>query len=383
MDLLSRFLSYVNLAGAVHALIQALVLALTRRGNRLANRYMALFLLALAIGMASGMVAILDLYSIWPALAILMGPIILAYSPLFYLYIRALTARDHRRQLVHVLHGIPFVLGMLAYGLYLGSPASGLATAGVYGFIVRFPWLVVLILSVLQMIAYVFAVIRLLRWHSARIKAAFSTIDRVNLGWLQRRLAVYAAIWGVGLVLLAAVRLEVRAVGLVGQFVFFLVALNTFVTGYRAMHQPEIISGLLEAEPGRRYERSSLSPENAALYETRLRETMERENLFLDPELTLPKLAQALDIPASHLSQVINERLGRNFFEFINGYRVEAARQRLASPGSGAAKTGRHRFRLRVQFPGHVQPGIQGAGWPDPIGFPVASGFPVKLPSLP
>ncbi len=338
MDLLSRLLSYVNLAGAVHALIQSLVLTFTRRGNRLANRYMALFLLALAIGMASGMVAILDLYDIWPALAILMGPIILAYSPLFYLYIRALTATDHRRQLVHFLHGIPFVLGMFAYGFYLSSPASGPAPSGVGGFIARFPWLVVLILSVLQMIAYVVAVVRLLRGHSARIKAAFSTIDRVNLGWLRRRLAVYAAIWGVGLVLFAVVRLDARAVGLVGQFVFFLVALNTFATGYRAMHQPEIISGLFEAEPGRRYERSSLSPENAALYETRLRETMEREKLFLDPELTLPKLARALDIPASHLSQVINERLGRNFFEFINGYRVEAAKQRLASPGSGQQK---------------------------------------------
>jgi AraC-like DNA-binding protein len=338
VDLLSRLLSYVNLAGAVHALIQSLVLAFTRRGNRLANRTMALFLLALAIGMASGMVAILDLYDIWPALAILTGPIVLSYSPLFYLYVRALTAEDHRRQLGHALHGIPFFLGMLAYGTYMSSPAPGSAPSGVSGFFVRSPWLAVLFLSVLQMIVYVVSVVRLLRAHSARIKAAYSMIDRVNLGWLRRRLAVYAAIWGVGLVLFAAVRLEARAVSLVGQFVFFLVALNTFVTGYRAMHQPEIISGLLEAEPGRRYERSSLSPENAALYETRLRETMEREKLFLDPELTLPKLARALAIPASHLSQVINERLGRNFFEFINGYRVDAARQRLASRASGQQK---------------------------------------------
>lgn len=338
MDLLSRFLSYVNLAGAVHALIQALVLAFTPRGNRPANRTMALFLLALAIGMASGMVAILGLYDIWPALAILTGPIILAYSPLFYLYIRALTAVDHRRQFGHVLHGIPLVLGMLAYGLYLSSPAPGPALSGISGLIARSPWLAVLFLSLLQMIVYVVFVVRLLRAHSARIKAAYSMIDLVNLGWLRRRLAVYAAIWGVGLVLFAAVRLEAGAVSLVGQFVFFLVALNTFVIGYRAMHQPEIISGPLEAEPGRRYERSSLNPENAALYEARLRETMEREKLFLDPELTLPKLARALDLPASHLSQVINERLGRNFYEFVNGYRVDAARQRLASPASGQQK---------------------------------------------
>jgi AraC-like DNA-binding protein len=65
---------------------------------------------------------------------------------------------------------------------------------------------------------------------------------------------------------------------------------------------------------------------------------MASENLFLDEEITLLKLAQRLEIPASHLSQVINEHLGRNYFEFINRYRVEEAKRRLARAESSQDK---------------------------------------------
>jgi AraC-like DNA-binding protein len=333
-----KFLGYINLAGAIHALIQSMVLFFTRRGNRRANKFMAIFLLAMAIGMVHGIISQLGLYDIWPALSILMGAVILTYGPLFYFYIRAMTIKDRRWTPFDVLHGIPFLLGLFVYSAYLRLSAGGSVPPGVIGFAVRSPWLVVLILSILQTIAYVVSIIRLLREHSERIKEAYSTIDRINLGWLRQRLAVYAAIWAVGLAMVAAVRLDVRAIGLVGQIVFFLIALNTFVTGYRALLQPQIFFGPFETRPVRRYERSSLKPENAALYKARLIELMEREKFFLDPEITLPKLAQALEIPTAHLSRVINDLLGRNFYEFVNHYRVEDAKRRLAGPDASRDK---------------------------------------------
>lgn len=338
MDSWTKFLSYINLAGAIHALLQSMVLFFIRRGNRRANKFMAVFLLALAIGMANGILSQLDLYNVWPALAILMGSIVLSYGPLFYLYIRAMTLKDRRWTPVDVLHGLPFLLGLFVYGAFMRWSAGGSAPSGIVGFAVRTPWLVVTILSIVQTIAYVVSIIRLLRQHSKRIKESYSTIEQINLGWLRRRLVVYAVIWAVGLVLVAAVGFESRAIGWVSQLVAFLIALNTFVTGYRAMLQSEIYYGPVETGPVRRYERSSLKPENAALYKARVIERMEREKPYLDPEITLPKLAQTFEIPVAHLSQVINDLLGRNFYEFINHYRVEEAKRRLESPEAGQVK---------------------------------------------
>jgi hypothetical protein len=129
VDFWIRFLSYINLAGAIHALIQSMVLFFIRRGNRRANKILAFFLLAVAIGMANGIIMLLGLYDIWPALSILMGSVILAYGPLFYLYIRTMTAKDRRGTPIDVLHGIPFLLGLIAYGAYLSLPAGGTGKA--------------------------------------------------------------------------------------------------------------------------------------------------------------------------------------------------------------------------------------------------------------
>jgi AraC-like DNA-binding protein len=317
VDFLIRLLSYINAAGAFHALFQAVVLLLTRRGNRRAHRFMAFFLLALAVGMALGMFALLGLYDLWPALSILTGSVVLSYGPLFYFYIAAMTGGG-RKTLWNALHAVPVLLGMLSYAAYL----AGTGRTGVFGFAARSPWLVVLVFSVVQTIGYVAAVIRLLRRHV----------------WLRRRLAVYAVIWAVGVGAMAVLGTEGRGLTLVGQIVSFLIALNTFATAYLAMRQPEILMGAPEAAPGPRYERSSLDGEKADLYRRRLLEVMAKERPYLDSEITLPRLARTLDIPAAHLSQVLNDELGRNFYEFINRYRVDEARRRLASPGAGAEK---------------------------------------------
>jgi AraC-like DNA-binding protein len=149
---------------------------------------------------------------------------------------------------------------------------------------------------------------------------------------------VYALIWAAAIVMMAAVAFEPRALGLASQLVFFLVALNTFVTGYRAMLQPIFFGPDEPTAPSRRYERSNLTPENAARYKAHLLALMERDKPFLDPEITLPGLAQALEVPPAHLSRIINELMGQNFFEFINRYRVEAARRRLATRGAAGEK---------------------------------------------
>jgi AraC-like DNA-binding protein len=337
-NFLIKILSYINLAGAVHALIQSAVLFLTRRGNRRAHKFMALFLLALAVGLANGMISLLGLYDRFPALAILVGSIVLAYHPLFYLYVRAMTAGEARGNMLNLLHGVPFLLGVLAWGAHFLRGGDGSVVSGLIGSVVRSPWTFVLIAAVIQSVVYITGIIRLLREHSARVKAAYSTIDAINLGWLRRRFVVFVAIWALGFVMIAASGFGSRAIFMTGQVVAFLTALNLFVTGYRALLQPEIIFGRAEASPGRRYERSSLTPESAERHKSRLLEMMERDKSFLDPEITLPKLAQASGISVAHLSRIINELLGRNFYEFINMYRVEEAKRRLSSPGAGGEK---------------------------------------------
>lgn len=50
---------------------------------------------------------------------------------------------------------------------------------------------------------------------------------------------------------------------------------------------------------------------------------------FLNPDITLASLAKDISVPSRNLSRSINSYLNRNFFEFVNGMRVEYAKKRL------------------------------------------------------
>lgn len=61
----------------------------------------------------------------------------------------------------------------------------------------------------------------------------------------------------------------------------------------------------------------------------RLAALMDAERLFVDPELSLPALAQRLDLSTHQLSELLNARLGKGFTRYLRERRVAAARTML------------------------------------------------------
>nr|WP_275442563.1 AraC family transcriptional regulator [Pseudoalteromonas sp. OOF1S-7] len=56
---------------------------------------------------------------------------------------------------------------------------------------------------------------------------------------------------------------------------------------------------------------------------------MQEKQLYLDADLTLQKLSQVSGVSPNYLSQVLNETLQMNFFDFVNHWRIEASKSRL------------------------------------------------------
>lgn len=59
---------------------------------------------------------------------------------------------------------------------------------------------------------------------------------------------------------------------------------------------------------------------------------MEEDEVFLDPELSLRSLAQHMNLPANHMSQLLNEGFQQNFANYANTYRLEDFKARLQDP---------------------------------------------------
>ena len=93
-----------------------------------------------------------------------------------------------------------------------------------------------------------------------------------------------------------------------------------------------------------KYKFSTLSAVKKKEILLRLKKNMEKNKVYLNPDLTLTKLAESTAIPAKHLSQIINEEYELNFNDFINRYRVDEAKRKLVDPAAKDFKL------LRIAF---------------------------------
>lgn len=78
-----------------------------------------------------------------------------------------------------------------------------------------------------------------------------------------------------------------------------------------------------------KYETSSLNQGQASEIRIKLEQVMKDERPYLNPEMTLQKLAESLEIQPHHLSRVINQELKISFADYINTFRLEEATARL------------------------------------------------------
>ena len=75
-----------------------------------------------------------------------------------------------------------------------------------------------------------------------------------------------------------------------------------------------------------------LAPERAEEAHRRLIRLLEEEKVYLQESLSLRDLAERLALTPHQLSWLVNDILHTSFSSLVNGYRVEAARRRLADP---------------------------------------------------
>ena len=78
----------------------------------------------------------------------------------------------------------------------------------------------------------------------------------------------------------------------------------------------------LQEEPAEKYQKVKIDEEECADIVKRMKEYIEREKVYTNADLKMKDLADVLHLSAPKLSQVFNLYLGQNYYDFINGYRL-------------------------------------------------------------
>jgi AraC-like DNA-binding protein len=313
-------------------------LLVKRTENPVPNRILAAFLFAKAMCVSNML-----LFQIGrPALdscihGFLVGaPFTFLWGPLLYLYAKSLTRPDFRLKPRDALHGIPFAF-MAAlwtvrfYRFDAPSKRAILLSGDLMTF--RESQIQGTVLQGLILVYTVLAFLELVRYRSA-IRNSLSSIERHNLSWLTVVLCGFLTKWlfdvSYYLVLWILHRSSVGLlIGVMGTLLVFVQVLVV-----KSMRQPGIVFGI-EDKP--KYSGSTLTEAQKREYVARLEAVMAEQKPYLDPLLTLPALAREAGVPPRGLSQVLNENLRCNFFDYVNRHRIEESKRLLPEKvGRGA-----------------------------------------------
>lgn len=306
-----------------------------RRGKRSSNRVLGLFLLAMALSLLNFLLSrehrlpasFLPAFLFGNSFDFLLGP-------LLFLYVKSVAYQDFSWRKGYILHAIPLASYILFLaGILIATPSalsslmafkkSHLSSSGMRFF--------VSLISVL-LISYIGTSFRVLSSYRARIRNSFSSLEKINLSWLNLIIGGFGLIWLIGVInhLQSTGRGSGKpslALSLINILITFGMA-NIII--FRGLRQPEIFSGIEEKI---KYEKSPLTEKDAERLLARLRDYIEKEKSYLVPGLSISALAREMSVPSRYLSQVINSKLHQNFLDFVNTYRIKEAKRLLSTSG--------------------------------------------------
>lgn len=161
----------------------------------------------------------------------------------------------------------------------------------------------------------------------------FSKTDQISFNWLKYFL--YAVI--IGQIIWAAFAIanlltpeplsyidKWYSFFLWGVIIYYL-SINGFNIDQSAFYKLRFIPGKKAIKAD-----EDVSPDNQIKND--LLNFLEKQQPYLNPELSLPELARQMGYSASQLSALINKETGKNFNELINSYRIQTVKERLVDP---------------------------------------------------
>ncbi len=316
-------------------------LLLTKREKSFADRVLIVWLFFIGIHLFLYYLFITDEWVQYPFMIGVGLPFPLLHGPFLFLYVSSVTNRlknlspkvllHFAPPLVSYLFLIPFFLLPIERKIFVfQNNGIGYENYNIVN-------ITAIIISGIIYVGWSFI---LLIWHKRSIMNQFSDIDKINFDWLRYLISGIALIWifvifgNDTLVFCTSVLL----VMFIGYFGIRQVGIFNPESGSAAKFSEttELLEFLPEKMDNqkKKYVKSGLTAETAEELHRKLLLLMETEKPYKESELFLTDLANRLNAVPNYLSQIINEKEGKSFYDYINTLRVEEFIRTVKNPDS-------------------------------------------------
>lgn len=277
----------------------------------------------------------------FPAFISTSTPLIFLHGPLLWFYIKSLTSQRFRFQPVYLLHFLPFTLVILAmlFSIFLLPAEQKMEIDRNLTFQKDLLYPAVLVSVALFTQGYFVWGLLLLKRYRKKIKAYFSKLEDVDLQWLRFFLFLSVGIYAFNsLMYIFDYAFGLLPYGSMQLTAFVAASVFILVLGFYGLRQGNVfvtrnVKFDLEKASDEAFSSDKLET-GEEQFIRRLLDFMKDEKPYLDPELTIARLADLLGTGPERLSAILNGRLNKNFFDFVNHYRVEEYKKQVLDPSN-------------------------------------------------
>ncbi len=360
-----------------------LTLLLFWGGNRQASfsrQIMAFFQFLMALYFTFNFLYSVNAYKVIVYVYPLILPVILLFIPVFYLYMLSITTPGFKISKSETYHFIPAALIALLNIPYLFASTdekanfvtqgNGMLNNAMFEYLIAIYMVGIFGIFTFQLIVYSIKAFALYKKYKAYIENRFSYTENINIDWILLLLICFVVFFVFNDILyLVGFRQNY-----VTQVIYNLAMLSiTFYVGYRGLLQKEITENISSNQPGtfsystnkhvitpfiefvsnfkeenrndeflsenkpqkeesfKKYSGSTLSEDQKISLISKLEHLVQVEKIFINEKLSIEDIAIKLDTNSKYISQVINETFNKNFYNYINSYRIEEAKLMLRS----------------------------------------------------
>jgi len=248
-------------------------------------------------------------------------------APSFYLYIKYLVG-NHQFRRVEILHFSPIILNYLhsVYHLIYGRT---IYHVGFHNFTEA-----IQLFAIFPGIFYLYYTRKEIKKYHHNILNHFSSIEKRTLNWAKSLLNLFVSIY---ILILVFIIVDSELL-----FNYQLEFSQTFLMPYDEILVVSYIIGMYFSSIGTYHQQqvpklipinntSTYSKKNLKELADKIQKTIEEEQLYTNPNVSLRFLEDHLTLSAKEISLTLNHYFHKNFYEYINTFRVEMAKEKLTS----------------------------------------------------
>lgn len=265
-------------------------------------------------------------------------PIIYLYGPLIWIYVKSLTDQKFKLQFKYLVHLIPCLafIVYLYFEVYRLPAGQKILSDSAEIFKKEIVYPVSIIGIALSTQGYFIAALVKIRKFNLHLKSYFSKVENIDLKWMKFFLVTTIFFFAsFSILYIFDFTFNMISYNSQEQFVFILANIYIPVIGFYGHWQgnvftKNVITVDLDRNTDGDYIKKTVDKTDESV--NFLMEYMKSKKPYLDPEIHLAKLSSELNISPEFLSNIINDKLNRNFFDFINYYRIEEFKEKCKTP---------------------------------------------------